>query len=423
MRALVTGTMTPTGLFVVRRLKELGFEVTAGGAMRLDYALYSKAVKHRLLFPSPRYEPLRFVQAVLEELERKHYDIYIPTFEDGYLMSFYQEHLKRLTHFQMMPYTAILSVHDKHNMNSIARTIGIPTPQPTFRPNSYAALREAIAGVDFPTVVKLRKACNANGQQFVRDPRDLPAVCDRLIERYHLSETELPVIQRYITGPLISTVNLAQDGEVRGQVVFKALRVYPRTGGTSSLREVIRHDMAASYDRTLIAHLNWTGFFSVDYMCDEATGQLHLIDINPRLAPGVIFGHYAGTDLLGAYVDMLLGRPMREIAPPREGIMAKMHFLEVGSVLTSFLDRELRFRDKLSLWRSVLKAAVYPDDVFNWRDLMPFAALWTFIIPNLPRLLSERGGEVFLQKVLFDEGRFEREQGSLAAAATLEIVE
>ena len=53
-------------------------------------------------------------------------------------------------------------------------------------------------------------------------------------------------------------------------------------------------------------------------MCDEETGQLYLIDVNPRLAPGVIFGHYAGSDLLGAYVDMLLGvHPGRSPRPGR----------------------------------------------------------------------------------------------------------
>lgn len=423
MRALVTGTMTPVGLFVVRRLHELGFEVTAAGSMRLDYALYSKAVKQRLIFPSPRYAPLEFVQAVLAELERGYYDIYIPTFEDGFLMAYYQEQVRRYTRFQMMPYSSILAVHDKHNMTGIARALGLPTPDPTFRPASYAALAEAVAAVDFPVVVKLRKACNANGQQLVKDPRELPEVCARLIDRYHLTEAELPIIQRYIKGPLISTVNLAQDGKALGQLVFKAWRVYPRAGGTSSLREVIRHETAESYDRILISHLGWSGFFSVDYMCDEATGELFLVDVNPRLAPGVIFGHYAGADMLGAYIDMLLNRPIGPIAEPRAGVMAKMHFLEAGGFLTSFFDGQLKFREKMALWRSILRAAAYPDDVFSWSDLMPFFALWTFIVPNLPRLLSARGGEIFLRKVLFDEACFDQQRAAVASTAALEAVE
>lgn len=413
MRALVTGAMTPVGLFVVRRLADLGFMVTAGGSSPLDYALHSRAVRKRLVFPSSRYEPLRFVQAVLAELERGGYDLYLPSFEDAFLMAFYQDQVKKFTRFHMMPYEAILAVHDKHNAAEIARSIGVPVPDPTFKPTSRAALQEAVRAVDFPVVVKLRKACNAHGQKIVKDPRELPEVCAQLIDRYQLGEDELPIIQRYVSGPLISTVSLSKDGEMLGQVIFKALRVYPRSGGTSSLREVVRHELAAKYDQALISHLSWTGFMSVDYMCDEATGELYLIDVNPRLAPGVIFGYYAGSDLLGAYVDLLLDRPVRAIEAPREGVRAKMHFLEAASALDSLLDNGLRLGQKAALWRSVLRAASYPDDVFAWRDLKPFFALWAFIVPRIPRLLSARGGEVFLDRVLFDETIFNRE---LAAA-------
>ena len=68
----------------------------------------------------------------------------------------------------------------------------------------------------------------------------------------------------------------------------------------------------------------------------------------------------------------------------------------------------LGFRGKLALWRSILGAAACPDDVFSWRDLRPFFALWAFILPRVPQLLGPHGGEVFLEKVLFDEARFVR---------------
>ena len=421
MRALVTGTMTPVGLFLVRYLHEMGFEVTAGGCGLLDYILFSKGVKRRLRFPSPRLTPGRFIQAVLDELKRGRYDLYLPSFEDGYLMSYYQDQIRQLTRFQMMPYPSLMAVHDKANMANIAKTVGIPIPSPTFRPTSLEALAEAVAAVDYPVVVKLRKSCNANGQQVVKNARDLPAICADLVARYHLPESELPIIQRYIKGSLISTVNLAKDGQVLGQVVFEALRVYPREGGTSSLRQVIRHERAESLDRALVAHLGWTGFLSVDYMRDGETGDLFLIDVNPRLAPGVIFGYHAGTDLLGAYIDLLFDRPVRSISPPREGVLAKMHFPEVGAVLQSLFDRDLRLQDKIELWRSVLSAVPYPDDIFSWRDLKPFFALWAYILPNVPRLLSREGGEIFLRNALFDQVRFEQDLYEMEAAASLQL--
>ncbi|NLG84509.1 MAG: hypothetical protein GX493_07905 [Firmicutes bacterium] len=157
-------------------------------------------------------------------------------------------------------------------------------------------------------------------------------------------------MQRYLSGPLVFTVSLAKEGKVFRAVVFEALRVYPRMGGTSSLRVVIQDPEAEEYDRRFIRHLNWTGFFCADYIRDESTGRLALIELNPRMAPGLILAHHAGGDLFGAYIDLILGRPVRDLRPAVPGTMVRMHFLEIGATLEAFFERGLPFRQKIALW-------------------------------------------------------------------------
>lgn len=427
MRALVTGMMTPVGLFTVRRLAELGFEVTAGGCTRWDYSMYSNGVRRRLLFPSTRYEPLQFAQAVLEELATGRYDIYVPTFEDAFLMSYYRDEVNRHARFLTMSQDDILAAHDKGNMREVARSIGVPVPDPTFVPHSRQELDGIFAQVHYPVVIKPRRACQSNGQQVVQDPGMLPGLYWKVVKEYGFSDDELPLVQRFVNGRLVCTVGLAQGGDLLGQVAFTALRTYPRAGGTTSYKEVIDSPKARKYDAALVKRLNWTGFFSTDYMQDE-TGELHLIDCNPRMAPGMIMGHNAGADLFGAYIDMVLGKAPRPIAAPVVGARGRMQFLELGWILDTVFDKNMTAAQKRRAWREWRHRDGNPvkDDVLSWKDVMPGLVLYSFIFTRVPRLLSEHGGELFLEHVLFDEQRFHSQiepQSGLEQAAPSRVGE
>ncbi|MCR4426777.1 MAG: hypothetical protein NUW23_11440, partial [Firmicutes bacterium] len=203
MRALVTGMMTPVGLFVVRRLAEMGFQVTAAGTASSDFSLHSKAVKRRLVFPSIRYQPERFARAVLDELASGDYDIYVPTFEDGFVMSYYAEEINKYARFISMPFESILFVHDKGNMARFGQRIGVPPPNPTFVPVSRAELPAIFEAVDCPVVVKPRRKCNAHGQAVLDDPKRLPEVYADLLARQGADDEDLPMIQRRVRGPVL----------------------------------------------------------------------------------------------------------------------------------------------------------------------------------------------------------------------------
>lgn len=424
MKALVTGMMTPVGLFTVRRLCEMGFDVTAGGCTNWDYAMYSKGVKRRILFPSTRYQPAHFAEAVLNEIRRGQYDIYIPTFEDGFLMSYFQEEINRHTRFLAMPYHQILAAHDKGIMRRVAPTVGVPVPDPTVVPGSRDEAESALKTWNYPSVIKLRKACGAHGQQIIHDPSLVRTAYWKLVSDYKIEESELPIIQRFIRGPLICTVDLAHEGTLVGQVAFKALRTYPRTGGTCSYKEIVDVPKVRQYDAALIRRLNWTGFFCTDYMMDQETGEFYLIDCNPRMAPGIIIGHHAGTDLFGAYVDMALERPIQAVQDPKAGIRGRMQFLELGWILDSLLDRSMLGAEKRAAWKEWRRQDAVCDDVLSWKDPRPGIVLYSFIFSRLRRLLSEHGGELFLKHVLFEEERFATElkgrAGELQAAAAAE---
>ncbi len=404
MKALVTTMMSPLSVFVVRRLKSLGFSVTAIDSSKEAYGFYSNGVEKRVIVPSLRYDPLGYAEAVLEEMATEKYDIYIPILECSFLMAYYRDIVSKYTRMIAMPYDTITAIHNKDNVVDYTGRASIPTPE-TFSPPNLETAKTICSQINYPVIIKHKIGRNANGQRFVNDPQEIFPIYQGLVEKYKLHD-DLPLIQRYIKSSLISSVNLARAGKILGRIVFKALRVVPATGGTSSYRVTYDCPAAMEYDDRLVEMFDWTGFISFDYMKEDETGNLYFIECNPRPAPGIILAYHAGVDLIGAYVDMLLEKPLEPLQPQRLDVRGKMQFLDLGWILFNLFDKEIPGKEKWALFKQWIKREKYHYDILNIKDMRPFLALYAFIAKRFFRLFGDESGEVFLEHVIFDENLF-----------------
>ncbi len=415
MKALVTLANAPAGLFVVRRLHALGYKVTVVDSHTRSYASYSNGVSRKVIAPSLHYDPHGFAKTVINELQREQYDLYFPVMECGFLMSYYKDIVQKYTKMVTMSYEDITFAHNKGAMRHYAEQADVPMPV-TQAPASLKHAYRILEKLDFPVVIKPQVACNANGQKIILDTKNAVSEYGQLVKKHEL-ENQLPIIQQFIKGTLVSTVNLAVDGEIKGQVVFRALRTVPTSGGTSSYRETVSSPEAELFDARLIKHLNWTGFICFDYMEDEATGKLYLIDCNPRIAAGVILGHFAGVDLMGAFAEFVKANEIPSLPRQQDGIRCKLNFLDIGWLLYNLIDKNLTAQQKFECFKTWSKPEKKHSDTRNIHDLRPSFALWAFLLPRLGKLLGSEGGEIFLEHSLFDEEAFQ--EGLAEVAATV----
>lgn len=415
MKALVTTASTPTSLFLVRRLKQMGYKVTTVDSHTRSFVSYSNAVSKRIIAPSLRYDPHGFAEAIIDELRQEQYDFYLPVLECGYLMSYYQDTIKQYTKMISMPYHHITHVHNKNAMRDYAKRAQVRTPH-TLAPDTLKDAFRMLETLDSAVVIKPQVACNAHGQKIVLDPKEAVWEYGRIVKQYGL-EAQLPIIQQYIKGTLISSVNLAVNGEVKGNVVFRALRTVPTSGGTSSYRETVASPEAELFDARLIKHFNWTGFISFDYMEDESTGNLYLIDCNPRIAPGATLGYFAGVDLVEAFVDLLNGKDIAILPKQQNGVRCKLKFLDLGWLLYNLIDKGLSGKQKRQCFKTWIKREKSYNDIEDIHDMRPWFALYAFLLGNIGKLLGSDGGEIFLEHSLYDEDTFRK--GLPESAATM----
>jgi hypothetical protein len=111
-----------------------------------------------------------------------------------------------------------------------------------------------------------------------------------------------PLLQSFAPGiPAMRTVSTWR-GKVLEGVSFAAERVHPAPTGPSTTVRFVENAEMSETARRLIAALGCSGFMSLDFMLDEATGRAALIEVNPRPIGtthlGRLFGHDACAPLL-----------------------------------------------------------------------------------------------------------------------------
>ena len=141
-------------------------------------------------------------------------------------------------------------------------------------------------------------------------------------------------------------------------------------------------------------HLLWHGALSVDYIWSG--NRPWYIDCNPRLVEPMA-AHHAGVDLIGALIDVTLGKIPQEANVPRVGV--RTH-LGMQALLGAASQTRSRFSVMSEAWRLATRSGPYTGSIeeltpvtLDPLSLVPLA-ITTIVLtlnPALGRTLSERG--------------------------------
>lgn len=389
MKVLVTGLFEPAAVLAIRRLGEMGYEVVAAEGHRLAYAGFSKHVHRRLRVPNMRYEPARYAEAILRELETGTYDYYFPNYEEIILLSHHRDRLLAATKSLMMDTQTLLTLHDKTRLAAMARELGIATPE-TFAPKSLAEARAIIAKIDLPAVIKMRQTSGAAGFRIVRSRKDFEAQYTDVVKVNRLPESDLPMIQQFVEGPTTCTLHLCSSGRVVGEVMYQGIRTMPRSGGTTVCRES-RPDPACQAEAAkIVRHLNYTGFVGFDFVIQQGTGKPFLVDGNCRITPGVAMAHQGGCDMVEAWTRISSGEAVDPLQPVAAGVRTKMGFGDFVWLLESYLASFANWSRERALRKAWWADRKVPDDIASASDPLPIVMLWVYIFANLWKLVFTR---------------------------------
>ena len=388
-------------LAVVRALGRKGVRVTLGERTALNTSFFSRYCSRRVIYPSPGRFPDRFIEFLLNEIKKNHYDCLFPMEEETLLLV--AKHREEIS-----PYTSVLIpelkkiefVRDKGNLIRFAEAHGIPVPKTVYLhppPLNHVRFRVALHPTWYRAPSPLFPFLRSSSPESVPGPSASPTSRDRKISSQPISDVHRlyphPLIQEWIPdglGTFGFSALLDEGSNVKAAFIHKKLRMYPVQGGPSTLREGVYHPQIMELGISLLKALNWTGIAMAEFKVDPRDGIPKLMEVNPRFWGSLQLAIISGVDFPWLMLRIALG----ETFPPvlHYQVNKRCRWLLFGDIL-HFFKNPRRFHLRPPFFRFFDSDT--SDDILSVEDPLPIlgaaATFFTFLYdPEMKRFLEKR---------------------------------
>ncbi len=436
MNVLVTDGHWRKSLAVVRSLGRRGVHVTVGERTFLNTSFFSKYCARRIVYPSQRRYPDRFIDFLIEEIKENRTDCLFPMEEETLLLlAKHRSEISKYTYLLIPDLEKIKFVRDKGNLIQFAAAHGIPTPKTFFSPltltlphrgggnkklSSLSPEEEGVSGevsmlaeknrvgnslplspggrgegegvnlssIPLPAVIKPRISSGSFGIVYVRRREDLIPSYQKVHARY-----PFPLIQEWIPdggGTFGFSALFDEVSNVKAGFVHRKLRMYPVQGGPSTLREGVKEPQIMELGLSLLKSLNWTGVGMVEFKVDPRDGIPKLMEVNPRFWGSLQLAIVSEVDFPYLILKMARGESFKPVL--RYPVGRRCRWLLFGDIL-HFLTNPNRFHLRPSFFRFFEPDTSY--DIFSKDDPLPvlgsMATFFTFLYdPEMKRFLERR---------------------------------
>jgi predicted ATP-grasp superfamily ATP-dependent carboligase len=356
-------------------------------------ARFSRFVRKFHRCPGLRDDPAGFLGFVEALLTAQHFDVLLPTHEQGFLFARVQRRLQGRVGLALPSFDSYRTAHSKAGFSRLLDQLGLPQPA-TRMVKSADELREA---TKFPSVVKTSVGTASRGIWFVRSEADLDGAL-RDLDAQGLNVNAAfageVLVQEFVAG----TTEKAQAVFCRGKLLgFHAYRqIAAGAGGGEAIKQSVSRPVVRTLLTRIGEKLAWHGALSVDYVMPDDGATPLLIDCNPRLVEPMS-AYLAGVDLVKLLLRVSLGETPAAAPESREGVRTHLAM----QALLGCASRGGTRRDIITeCWRLKTRGGSYAESgeeltpvQLDWISAVPLAmiAIFLLVAPKLAVKLA-RGG-------------------------------
>jgi predicted ATP-grasp superfamily ATP-dependent carboligase len=356
-------------------------------------ARFSRFVRKFHRCPAMRDDPSGFLRFIEELLATGHFDVLLPTHEQGFLFARVRQRLEDRVGLALPSFESYRTAHSKAGFSRLLDQLGLPQPA-TRIVKSAGELRDAMSS---PSVVKTSVGTASRGIWFVRNDGDLEATLQELSAQglsVNGAFADEVLVQELVAG----TTEKAQAVFCRGKLFgFHAFRqIAAGAGGGEAIKQSVSRLSVRALLATIGEKLAWHGALSVDYVLRDDDATPLLIDCNPRLVEPMS-AYLAGVDLVGLLLQVSQGETPAVAGESREGVRTHLAM----QALLGCASRGGTRRDIVrECWRLKIGGGPYADSAeeltparLDWISAVPLAMIAIFLLlaPKLAVTLA-RGG-------------------------------
>lgn len=243
--------------------------------------------------------------------------------------------------------------YDKNQLMTVCREKGYPHPL-TVDMSRVEFDSSELTNFPYPALLKPNLTSGGRGMNLVNSYEELGEIYPTIHNQY--GECHL---QQFVqSGGRQIKVQIFVDKYhmmCYSSVIWKQ-RYYPVNGGSSCCNITIDHPEIVKVCAKVLMDIKWVGFADFDLVEDSKTGQLLIMEINPRIPACVRSAFKSGMDFATMIADTTLGLPLRhyEYKPGKQ-------LRHLGFEVLWFLKSPNRFKAEPSWFKFFGKNIYYQD--------------------------------------------------------------
>jgi predicted ATP-grasp superfamily ATP-dependent carboligase len=287
--------------------------------------------------------------AFIEKITRTHRTNYsafiiLPVTLDGFrFVARYREILSSFVRIPPLPTLATINqASDKWKLHQIAVQHGIPV-LPTQSLSAPALKAPSAIEFPFPYLIKARDRRGGFGFRIVNDQSELQSACQTLSS----DENHQYIVQPLLDARDYSLSVFCRHGNITHHTLWKALHYGGRRFSIPRCVQFVDYDPVRQAGAVLMKANNWEGVADVDFIVDNHTQAVYLLEINARFWQTIPACLEAGVNFPGLMCETAAGVPT--IAQPQKtgSIYAR------PSTLFDLMSRKWRHNRKIGLTNTV----------------------------------------------------------------------
>lgn len=347
----------------IKCLRKAGYIVNAVAKDKYGYGSNSRYLNKCHYFKDVE-DVDKYYHYLVELLKKEKYDAVIPMRDENTkLLSKYRDELLQYTRFVVPDDETFERGFDKHKLMEVCQQHGYPHPQ-TMIVNGGSLAGLNLDEMIFPLLIKPNHTAGGRGMTLVQDKEELLSKFPAVYEQYgdcHL-QSYIPSggaqveIQLYVN---------EQQELVNSSVIYK-YRWYPENGGSSCCAKSVKNEKIVDILYHLLLDIGWVGFADFDTIEDPRTGELLIMELNPRMPACVKAIFEAGVNWAEIIVNGYLGLPQKSYSY-KEGEFLR----HLGFETLWFFYSKNRWKTKPN-WFKLLGHHIHYQDMSDWTDPLPF---------------------------------------------------
>lgn len=329
--------LSPTGLYAVREAARAGYSVLGVGAPGSP-GLWSRFLVDRIIAVTPEDR----VAAILERTEiynahgRKPV-LVVTSDQDLEAVTANVDVLSKQVYLQGSYQDGLAQkIMDKDQFYKICKSLGVVYPSLwSAEVKDAAQYRDQIT---YPSMIKPARIQDVkhvmSGQKgwIVRDRAEFDAILPTIPY-----EAGTLLMQEIVPGPESNITlwcgYLDVSGQVRQRFTARKLRQYPAGFGSASLVQSETCPQTAAIAERLLIAVGYTGIAAAEFKRHPETGELKIIEVNPRPSLWFSIASKAGVRLVETSIAEARSAPLPPTAKQRNGVLWRYTTKDLASRL------------------------------------------------------------------------------------------